>query len=224
MSITDRLSSQVGSRAEQANRAVVARCLAQPALLQEIAAGLASRDAALMGDCAEVLTQVAENHPDLVAPFAKSIIALLHHPNTRVRWEAMHALANIAATAPKQVAPLLDQLMKSILCDTSVIVRDHAVRAIGNFASTSHSAAKSALPFLTKALAAWDGKHAALALQGLTNVVRIAPTYSDKILALAKRYLTSDRGVVRKAASLLVKTATAEKSQGIEKPILKHKL
>jgi hypothetical protein len=209
MSITNQLSSQLGTRNEQANLKVVARCIAQPRLLKEIAAGLDSGNTALMGDCAEVLTHVAEDHPGLVAPFAKPIIALLRHPNTRVRWEATHALANIAASAPKAVAPLLDQLMETIRSDTSVIVRDHAIRTLGHFAATSPPAAKRALPLLVNALSVWNGKHAALALQGLTNVVTVAPATSDKILPIAKLYLASERGVVRKAARQLEKAIAA---------------
>jgi len=68
MSILDGLSSSLGARSEAPNLQAAARCLAQPALLKELAAGLSGPDAALAGDCAEVLTHVAETRPDLVAP------------------------------------------------------------------------------------------------------------------------------------------------------------
>ncbi len=60
MSILNQLSSQAGDRTEAANRRVVAQCLADPTLLAEIAGGLQSKEAALAGDCAEVMTKVAE--------------------------------------------------------------------------------------------------------------------------------------------------------------------
>jgi hypothetical protein len=205
--ILRQLSSQLGTRNEQANLAVVARCLARPALLADIVDGLATGGAALMGDCAEVLTHVAEERPDLVAPFAKAITARLAHSNTRVRWESMHALANIAGTAPKTVAPLLDQLRFTIRRDTSVIVRDYAVKTVGSYSLSSTSAATTAFPILVEALDLWNGKHAALALQGLANIVTVAPAYADKMRTYAARFLSSERGVIRKAAKRLEQAA-----------------
>ena len=52
------LSTQVGDRTEQSNRRIAALCLANPALLADIAEGLHSEQAALLGDCAEVFTSV----------------------------------------------------------------------------------------------------------------------------------------------------------------------
>jgi hypothetical protein len=61
MSILAQLSSQVGDRSEYSNRKVVIQCYDDPDLLGEIAEGLKSKNAALVGDCAEVLTQIAES-------------------------------------------------------------------------------------------------------------------------------------------------------------------
>ena len=66
MSILNQLSSQVGDRTEASNRRVAAQCLLDPALLDEIARGLKSEDGALVADCAEVMTKVAEEHPEIV--------------------------------------------------------------------------------------------------------------------------------------------------------------
>ena len=65
---------------------VEAECLVTPKLLKEIVAGLAGREAALIGDCAEVLTEVARKRPDLVAPFASKLVPLLVPKTTCVRW------------------------------------------------------------------------------------------------------------------------------------------
>jgi len=62
--ILSQLSSQVGDCTEAANRRVVAQCLANPDLLTEVLEGLKNKKAALVGDCAEVLTQVAEQSPE----------------------------------------------------------------------------------------------------------------------------------------------------------------
>ncbi len=205
MGILNQLSSQVGDRTEAANRQVVAQCLADPTLLAEIAEGFKDKDAALVGDCAEVLTKVAEEHPDWVVPYAESLVTLLTHKKTRVRWEAMHALALIATLAPELMASLLPQLDQIIRSDSSVIVRDGAVDAVGNYASIGPQAAKSACPILKEALTAWEGKQAARALNGLSKVVTVLPDLADEIRPLGQQYLDHRRGVVRKAAKALLR-------------------
>ena len=210
MAILDQLSSQVGDRTEEANRGVVAQCLANPDLLAEVAGGLGSREPALVGDCAEVLTEVAKEHPEWVAPYAQVLSMLLAHKKTRVRWEAMHALALVTTEASQVVAPLLPQLGEIIRSDESTIVRDYAVDAVGNYARTGMQAAKEAYPVLKEALSVWSGKHAAHALDGLANVAVAAPGLGDEIRVCGQRYLDHSRGVVRKAAKALLKALKAE--------------
>lgn len=205
MSVLAQLSSQVGDRSQEANRRVVAQCLADPALLSEIATGLPSQDTALAGDCAEVLTQVAEQEPALVAPHAAALVPLLAHRNTRVRWEAAHALALAAALVPEIIAPLLPRLAEIIRRDPSVIVRDYAVDAIGNYARTGPAAAQAAHPILREALALWEGKHVGRALNGLRNVASAEPDLADELRAIGQQYLDDRRAVVRKAAKALIR-------------------
>lgn len=205
MAILDQLSSQVGDRSEAANRQVALQCLDDPGLLIEIAAGLRGKDAALVGDCAEVFTMVAEQQPAWVAPYAEGLAALLNHKATRVRWEAMHALALVAAYVPTLMASLLATLGEKIVSDTSVIVRDHAVDAVANYAATSEAAARSAYPILKEALTAWDGKQAGHALKGLIHVAQKVPALQDELYGIGEAYFHSQKGVVRKAASEIVR-------------------
>ncbi|MBI4790766.1 MAG: hypothetical protein HY782_27370 [Chloroflexi bacterium] len=206
MSILSQLSSQVGDRTEYSNRKVVLQVLDEPTLLEDIVAGLDDKDAALVGDCAEVLTQVAETRPDWVAPHAKKLGGLLDHRKTRVRWEAMHALALVAPLAPKVIGPLLPRLGELIRNDASVIVRDYAVDAIANYAKTSRKAAQASYPYLKQALTVWDGKQAGHALNGLTIVAAVAPKLASELNAIGRQHLEHRRGVVRQAAKKLVQT------------------
>lgn len=209
MSLQDHLSSQVGDRTKEANRKVAARCRDNPALLVEIVDGFKSKDVALLGDCAEVLTLIAEVSPKLVAPYANALSALLAHKTTRVWWEAMHALALIAALVPKTMVSLLPQLSEIVRSDPSVIVRDYAVDAIGKYAQTSSKAARAAYPYLKEALTRWNGKHAARALNGLGNVASTVPELAEELRVLGQQSLDDPRGVVYKAAKRLVKAAQA---------------
>lgn len=209
MAIVDRLSSQIGDRTEGSNRQVSDRCLSKPEYLDEIAAGLKADDAALAGDCAEVMTMVAESQPGLVAPHAKALASLLGSKNTRVRWEAMHALALVASLQPKVIAGLLPRLTEIIKTDVSVIVRDHAVDAVGSYAKTGRKAAQAARPILTLALTGWDGKQAAHALAGLANVACTDPGSTEELREVGRQFENHRRGVVRKAAKALVKAASS---------------
>jgi hypothetical protein len=205
MSILNQLSSQTGDRTEYSNRKVVVQCLENPGLLEEIIAGLTKKDAALVGDCAEVLTQVAEDHPDWVAPSVGELALLLDHKNTRVRWEAMHALALVATLIPETIRSILPQLREILHRDRSVIVRDHATDAVASYASTGESAAQAAFPILKEMLTLWEAKQAGHALLGLVQVAYRLPAAQAELRQIADDYASFPRPVVRKAAKALEK-------------------
>lgn len=210
MSIISQLSSKVGDRSENSNRLVVIQCIENPDLLAEIAEGLRDKNEALVGDCAEIMTQVAEQHPEWIAPYAKVLTPLLSNKVNRVRWEAMHALELVTTLTPETITPLLSQLAVMLRTDTSVIVRDHATDALANYAATGISAAEKAYPLLKEALTVWDGKQAGHALKGLACVAVKMPYLSNELHAIAAEYSLKDRAVVRKAAQELLKIINAQ--------------
>ena len=204
MSILDKLSSQVGDRTAAANKRVAARVRKEPRLLNEIAGGLAAQDAKLAGDCAEVMTQVAAKEPQLVAPHAGALIALLDHPDTRVRWEAMHSLAEIAALAPDKIGPIMTRLVEKIALDKSVIVRDYAILTLGEYGGTSARAARRAWPHLRQALVVWEGKHAGKALEAMRKLIAVDATLADEARDIARRFKDHKRAKVRTLAKRLL--------------------
>lgn len=205
MSILSQLSSQLGERKENANRAAAGMCLANPGLFMEIAEGLQSPNVALAGDCAEVMTMAAQENPQCVAPFAPLLSKLLFHKNTRVRWEAAHALAYSASCAPAVISSILPLLSEIIRADQSVIVRDYSIDILANYARVDVQSAAKAYPLLVEALAVWDGKHAGHALTGLANVLEKIPAHRAEITALCEPYLEDKRGMVKKAAKKIRK-------------------
>jgi hypothetical protein len=207
MSIINQLSSQMGDRTEKSNLKVVEKCLENPALLTVISDGLDSQEAALAGDCAEVLTEVAKVHPEWIAPHAMALSKLLAHKTSRVRWEAMHALALVARTVPEVIGDILPRLAEIIRSDSSVIARDYAVEAVGNYAGTSAMAAQAAYLMLVEALTLWDEKQAAQALEGLAKVPPLVPELGDELWGIGIRYHDHRRARVRKAATKLTKVS-----------------
>lgn len=208
MDLLDQLSSAMGTRTQEANERAAAACLAcqDSTLIERIASGLTAREVRLIGDCAEVMTKVAEVRPELVAPFAPRLLALLPHRNGRVRWEAAHALALVASRVPDRIAAALPDLAEIIRGDKSVIVRDYLLDAVAGYAGTSARAASEALPILRDGLRLFARKHAARVLRGLVGVRASHPALADEIHALAEPFRDDPRAGVRKAAAQLVRT------------------
>src|SRR3569832_2768378 len=131
MTIINALSSRTGDRTQQSNRVVAQRCIDDPSLLIPIAEALKGKDDALLGDCSEVLTLVAERKPELVVPYISLSVTLLSSRTTKVRWEAMHALSLVAHLVPETAESILKQLQAIIQTDKSTIVRDYATDTLG---------------------------------------------------------------------------------------------
>jgi hypothetical protein len=206
MSILQRLSSARGDPTEASNKAMAAEALIEPEILDEVAAGLEHADRRLLGDCVEVFTEVAKVNPALVAPYAEHLISLLGHQNTRARWEATHALALVAALVPDLVEPLLPDLMAKIEYDQSVIVRDCAVIALGEYGRSGPEAARQALPLLSDALLAWEGKHAKWVLEGMEKLLAVEPALKSEVQAAARSCLDHKRANVRRLAQKMAQT------------------
>jgi hypothetical protein len=174
MSVLERLSSARGETTEASNKAVAAEALAQPEILDEVAAGLALDDRKLLGDCVEVFTEVAKVQPALVAPYAQRLM------------------------------PLLPDLEAKIERDRSVIVRDCAVIALGEYGRSGPEAARQVFPLLRDALGAWEGKHAKWVLEGMAKLLAVEPALGPEVQAAARTHLDHKRANVRRLAQRMV--------------------
>jgi hypothetical protein len=207
MSIVQELSSSQGKRTPEANEKVAEKCLKSAESLAEIVETLSHKKAQLVADCAEVLTKVAEKRPELVAPHAATLFDLIDHKNGRVRWESAHAFALVADRVPRIVAEAIPRLAQIIRQGDGVIVRDYAADAVVGYATTGEKAFKQALPVLKEALVAWEGKHAARILVGLSRIVAAMPRLASEAASLARGFEEHERAGVRKAAKALLKLA-----------------
>ncbi|QGQ96322.1 hypothetical protein EHS13_16255 [Paenibacillus psychroresistens] len=205
MDLISQLSSQSGDRTEEANRRVAALCLENPKLLVQILEGLTSEDPAVIGDCAEVFTKVAEFNPRVVVPFAGALALLLNHKATRVRWEAMHAIALTAELNADAILQLLNIFTTILHNDSSTIVRDYVIDCLGNVATVSEHAASQVMPIIIEAVTLYGEKHLARALNAMTKVVITAPTHGVELLMYGNDYSNHAKGSVQKAAKKLVK-------------------
>ena len=184
--------------------------LDNPEVLTEISDGLHMlKKPKLVGDCAEVMTKVAEQNPSLVAPHSDALLALLFHKTTRIRWEAAHALALVAHLVPDKIIGSLPMMRGIIESDTSVIVRDYTIDMAGNIAKAGEREARLVLPLLREALIAWDGRHRGHVLEGLLHVLGAAPDLAAELETLAGPYADDAKKVVQKSAKKLLKACAA---------------
>jgi len=205
MSILDSLSSSVGDRTEESNKAVAVECIKSPGLLVDIEIGLLDKNDKLAGDCAEVATCVATENPFLIVPLSQSLFKIIEHKNTRARWEAVHAISLISEYVSEDVANHLSILKKLITIDKSIIVRDYSTDIIANFAKAGKSESEKAYPLLRESLYIYEGRHAGHALVGLKHVASNIPEYKDEITSIAEEFILHKRVVISKAAKSLLK-------------------
>lgn len=205
MNLLQQLSSVVGDKTEEANRIVAGICLREPSRLVEVVEGLQAANPSVVADCAEVLTKVAEEKPILVAPYLKDLLPLLATKTTKIRWESMHAIALVASFETSNLSSFIPTFLEMIRVDTSTIVRDYAIEAIGHLAKASAQNAIMCFPVLKEGLQLWDGKHRGRILKAMEGIIESAPEHAIEIRGIAEEYVYDNRGVVKKAAKALIK-------------------
>jgi hypothetical protein len=205
MDMISQLSSQCDDRTDEANRKVAVLCLDKPRLLVQIMEGLSSDDPAIIGDSAEVFTKVAEFNPQIVVPFAGALALLLNHKVTRVRWEAMHAIALTAHLNTDAILQLLNIFTTILHKDSSTVVRDYVIDCLGNVSAANDQAALLALPILKKAILLWEDKHLARVLNAMTKIAVSSPSLAVEVLMYGYDYSNHPKGSVQKAAKKLIK-------------------
>ena len=205
MSIIFQLSSKLKERGEQGNRRVVELILQNPELFEEIINHLNTKDPALLGDCVEVCTMLSEKEPDFVAPYAEKIFPLTYHKNSKVRWEAIHAVALLAPKVPEVIFQKWEHFAQLFLDDKSVIVRDYVVTCAGNLASRGATYTKRIYPFLLEALSAHKTHHAKLAMEGIINSIPYLTDRLDELDDVAEIYSQHPKPSIGKTARSLKK-------------------
>lgn len=202
------LSTATGERSYNSNKKVAIRALHDSKVLARIALGLEGQPKEIAADCAEVFAMVTDEDPAKGIAYFAALLPHLDNKYTRARWEAMHALANIAATAPKAAEKQIPRVFGLLMEDESVIVRDHAGRFIGNYGTTSPAAAKKAWPLLERALKQGSVKQASKILTSLAEIVEAHPSYKPKAATIASNFVNHEKPSVRTAARALLRMSS----------------
>jgi hypothetical protein len=185
---------------------VASQCTQQIKLLDEIVSGFKSKDSKLIGDCAEVMTFVAETNPELVSKYFNELHSMIKHKNGRVKWEAMHAISLIAHLVPNHIFSILVELDDILHKEQGVIVRDYATQTICNYALTSKEAAGIAYPVMKEILHFWGERHASRIIEALSKIYVLLPGTKNELISIVSEYENSSRSIIKKAVVKLKKT------------------
>ena len=205
MEILNQLSSQKGDKTEDSNKIVAEKCIANPRLLAEIAAGLEDKDKKLQSDCMEVFTLVSEKKPEFIVQYAENIVPLLSSKQAKTRWETVHTLSYIAEKIPDVISAVLPTLQSLIEKDESTIVRDYSIDTIANYAKVNAETSEKSYELLKFTLNLWGEKHAKQVLRGFNHVLDNISGYKAEINLLVQPYLNANKKVVATEAKKIVK-------------------
>jgi hypothetical protein len=205
MEILNQLSSRKGDKSEVSNKLVAEKCIANPRILAEIAIGLEDTDKKLQSDCIEVFTLVSEQKPELIVPYADTVLSLLNSKESKTRWEAVHTLSFIADKIPDTISHILPILQSLVEEDKSTIVRDYAMDTIANYAKTNVETSRKSYELLKYALELWGEKHAKQVFKGFNYVLDNSSDYKAEINSLVQPYLSVNKKIVASEAKKIVK-------------------
>lgn len=205
MNILEGLASVCGEKPSTANREAARQCMENPLNIKEIADNVGNKNLKIAADCAEVMTMIAEEKPELISSYAETLFSYLNHKKSNVRWECAHALALAAHTMGDAISLKLEDILRVIEEDDSIVVRDYAIDIFAGFAKIGEVEAKTAYSYLTQALTAHNSRHAGHAIEGFINITSKTDLFDVEILKLIEPYKTAEKKAVAAKANKLSK-------------------
>lgn len=121
----------------------------------------------------------------------------------------MHALALVSPFVPDLIAENLSLFENLFRNDKSIIVRDYAIKALGNFASTGSEQARKAFPLINLAFNLHATKHAKHGLDGLANSAIHLQDKKNELEEIAELFMQHPRPSIRESAKRLRKVLEA---------------
>ena len=92
-----------------------------------------------------------------------------------------------------------------IALDKSIIVRDYAIEALGEYGHTGAAAARTAWPYLHEALTLWGGRHAGKVLEAMQKLIVVDAALRVEVQDMAQGFVDHTSAKVRTAAKRLLR-------------------
>jgi hypothetical protein len=128
MSIIPKLATSLNRRDEGPNQELAKQIIKanDKKAIKELFDNLGNKDKGIQSDCIKVIYEIGEQKPQLIAAFAKELVALLDNKNNRLQWGAMTALHAITGEDPKTIYKALVKII-DVADKGSVITNEHCV-------------------------------------------------------------------------------------------------
>jgi hypothetical protein len=124
---------------------VVGKVSSDGSLMKELMELLKSGTDSEKGNCADALKHISADRPELVAPYADTLIGYVNHKLPRVKWGVPEAIGNISKTHPKEAEKAIPGLLKNTK-DESTVVKWCAAYALTELAKNNPGTRKQLVP------------------------------------------------------------------------------
>ncbi len=119
--------------------------------INEIVAGLESKQEQIANDCIKVLYEIGDRNPELIADYIQDFIFLLRSKNNRLVWGGMTALSKIVSIRPKEAFEHINIIIDAFK-NGSVITRDNAISVFAELSKTGKEYEKAIFPLIIEHL------------------------------------------------------------------------
>lgn len=119
--------------------------------IEEIVAGLMSKEQNVVNDCIKVLYEIGNRKPELIADYVDVFISRLQSKNNRLVWGSMMALATMTHLKSDEVFKKFDVTKKAYETG-SVITIDNAISVFAKLCKSDKRYMDKVLPILIKHL------------------------------------------------------------------------
>jgi hypothetical protein len=169
-----------------------------PTLLE----GIRSPERRVQSGCAELLTSLSEERPELVYPYVDIFVEGLEAPEPVVRWESVATLGNLAGVDSRGVVSRqVDRIAGNL--SSGAVLQGHSVRALSKIAMANPEMADSILNELLSAADLFPGKRMGLLIESMERFLA-EPRHVRIVETLVRPHAQSEIGVVaRKARRVL---------------------
>ncbi len=115
--------------------------------IAEIAANVWNENSQIQSDCLKVLYEIGYLQPELIAPYVDDFLKLLHHPNHRLVWGAMIALATVADLKAETIYSHVAEIER-VIDHGSIITKDNGVQVLALVAAQNAVYRNAIFPYL----------------------------------------------------------------------------
>jgi hypothetical protein len=169
-----------------------------------LVAGLRSGNRRIENGCAELCSLLSAERPDLLAPSFEIFRENLKSREAVLRWEAVCTIGNLAACDPKKRIPSLVSVLAQFLCDRSIVLQGHAVKALCKIVQAHPKEAPAIFEKLIASKSKFQGNRIGYLVDALEHFIG-QPTLRRRLVDFVTPAAKSDIASVSKKAHRILR-------------------